>query len=116
MMRAAAIRRAPIKNKIGMGRNAVKISSGHLSRRALLAGASAVGICAPFVARAQSWPSQDIHFVTGFPPGSGADVITRYFAEKTRVISGKNVIVENKPGAAGSIATEYVARSKPDGY
>ena len=81
-----------------------------------MAGASAAAVCAPFVARAQSYPNQDIHFVTGFPPGSGADVITRYFAEKTRALSGKNVIVENKPGASGSIATEYVARSKPDGY
>jgi len=94
----------------------VKVASGLLSRRALMIGASAVGICAPFVARAQQYPSQDIHFVTGFPPGSGADVITRFFAEKTRAISGKNVLVENKPGAAGSIATEYVARSKPDGH
>ncbi|MGZ3409183.1 MAG: Bug family tripartite tricarboxylate transporter substrate binding protein [Xanthobacteraceae bacterium] len=65
---------------------------------------------------AQQYPNQDIHFVTGFPPGSGADVITRFFAEKTRVLSGHSVIVENKVGAAGSIATEYVAKSKPDGY
>jgi tripartite-type tricarboxylate transporter receptor subunit TctC len=67
-------------------------------------------------AQAQQYPNQDIHFVTGFPPGSGADVITRFFAEKTRVLSGRNVLVENKVGAAGSIATEYVAKSKPDGY
>ena len=94
----------------------MKLESSRLSRRTLMLGASAAGICAPFVARAQAYPNQDIHFVTGFPPGSGADVITRYFAEKTRALSGKNVIVENKPGASGSIATEYVARSKPDGY
>lgn len=94
----------------------MKSASGFLSRRALMVGASAAAVCAPYVARAQQFPSQDIHFVTGFPPGSGADVITRFFAEKTRVLSGKNVLVENKPGAAGSIATEYVARSKPDGH
>ena len=93
----------------------MKFVSG-LSRRTLMLGASAAAVCAPFVARAQSWPSQDIHFVTGFPPGSGADVITRYFAEKTRALSGRNVIVENKVGASGSIAIEYVAKSKPDGY
>ncbi len=65
---------------------------------------------------AQQYPTQDIHFVTGFPPGSGADVITRYFAEKMRVVAGRAVIVENKVGAAGGIAIEYAARSKPDGY
>ncbi len=81
------------------------------------AGLLAAVICAaPFAAGAQPFPNQDFHFVTGFPPGSGADVITRYFAEKTRAISGRNVLVENKPGASGSIATEYVAKSKPDGY
>ena len=67
-------------------------------------------------ALAQSYPSQDIHMVTAFPPGSGADIITRFFAEKVKVASGRTVIVENKVGAWGSIATEYVARAKPDGY
>ncbi len=88
----------------------MKPASYLLSRRAVVLGASATALCAPYVARAQSFPSQDFHFVTGFPPGSGADVITRYFAEKTRAISGRNVIVENKVGASGSIATEYVAK------
>jgi tripartite-type tricarboxylate transporter receptor subunit TctC len=78
------------------------------------AAVAAAGYATP--AMAQDYPNQDIHFVTGFPPGSGADVITRYFAEKTRAVSGRNVIVENKVGASGSIATEYVAKSKPDGY
>jgi len=85
--------------------------------RACVAVALGVAIlCLPFVAQAQPYPNQDIHFVTGFPPGSGADVITRFFAEKTRALSGRNIIVENKVGAAGSIATESVAKSKPDGY
>jgi tripartite-type tricarboxylate transporter receptor subunit TctC len=67
-------------------------------------------------AQAQQYPSQDIHFVTGFPPGSGADVITRYFAEKLRPLAGRTVLVENKVGAAGAIAIEYAAKSKPDGH
>jgi tripartite-type tricarboxylate transporter receptor subunit TctC len=62
-------------------------------------------------AQAQSYPNADIHFVTGFPPGSGADVITRFFAEKLRPVAGRTILVENKVGAS-----EYVARSKPDGY
>ena len=67
-------------------------------------------------ARGQEYPSQDIRLICGFPPGSGADVFVRYFAEKLRPIAGRTVIVENKPGAASNIATEYVAKSKPDGH
>ena len=69
-----------------------------------------------FSAHAQTYPNADIHFVTGFPPGSGADVITRFFAEKLRPVAGRTILVENKVGASGAISIEYVARSKPDGY
>jgi tripartite-type tricarboxylate transporter receptor subunit TctC len=65
---------------------------------------------------AQSYPSQDIHLVCAFPPGSGAEVLVRYFADKLRPIVGRTVIVENKAGAGGNIATEFVARAKPDGH
>ena len=67
-------------------------------------------------ARAQDYPSQDIRFICGFPAGSGADVLVRYFAEKVRPIANRTIIVENKVGAAGNIAAEYTARSKPDGH
>jgi tripartite-type tricarboxylate transporter receptor subunit TctC len=67
-------------------------------------------------ARAQEYPNQDIRLVVGFPPGSGADVFVRFFGDKLRPLSGRTVIVENKPGAASNIATEYVAKSKPDGH
>jgi tripartite-type tricarboxylate transporter receptor subunit TctC len=67
-------------------------------------------------AQAQQYPSQDIHLISAFPPGSGADVLVRFFAEKLRTVTGRTVLVENKPGAGGNIATEYVVRSKPDGY
>jgi tripartite-type tricarboxylate transporter receptor subunit TctC len=71
---------------------------------------------APLGALAQSYPSQDIRLICAFPAGGGADVLVRYFAEKLRPIAGRTVIVENKPGAGGNIATEFVARAKPDGY
>ena len=67
-------------------------------------------------ANAQSYPSQDIHVVCAYPAGSGADLFVRYYAEKLRLATGRNVLVENKPGAVSNIATEYVARAKPDGY
>jgi tripartite-type tricarboxylate transporter receptor subunit TctC len=66
--------------------------------------------------QAQDYPSQDIHLISAFPAGSGADVLVRYFAEKLRPITGRTIIVENKAGAGGNIATEFTARSKPDGY
>jgi tripartite-type tricarboxylate transporter receptor subunit TctC len=80
---------------------------------ALVAAALAM---TPAGVQAQNYPSQDIHVVCAFPPGSGADVLVRYFAEKLRTASGRNIIVENRAGAGGNIAQEYVGRSKPDGY
>jgi len=67
-------------------------------------------------ARAQSYPSGDVHFLCGFAAGSGADVIVRYFAEKMRPLMGRTIIVENRPGALSNIATQYAARAKPDGH
>jgi tripartite-type tricarboxylate transporter receptor subunit TctC len=67
-------------------------------------------------ALAQEYPNSDIHLICGFPPGSGADVLVRFYGEKLRALSGRNIIVENKVGAASNIATEYAARAKPDGY
>ena len=67
-------------------------------------------------AHAQQYPAQDIHFICAFPAGSGSDTIVRYVAEKLRPIVGRTIIVENRFGAAGNVAAEYVMRSKPDGY
>lgn len=87
-----------------------------VTRTALAALLAATFGLAATGAQAQQYPNQDIRFICAFPPGSGADVLVRYFAEKVRVISGKTIIVENKAGAAGLIAAEYAFRSKPDGY
>lgn len=89
-----------------------------ISRRQFTIGAGAIGaaLSAPSIVRAQAYPTQNVHFVCGFPAGSGADVIVRFFAEKMRPLLGKTVVVENRSGALGNIATEYTARSKPDGH
>ena len=75
-------------------------------------------LCAllPAALSAQEYPAQDIRLICAFPAGGGADVLVRYFAEKLRPIVGRTVIVENKAGAGGNIATEYAARARPDGY
>lgn len=75
-----------------------------------------VALAAQQSARADDYPSQEIRFICGFPAGSGADVLVRYFAEKVRHAAGRTVIVENKVGAAGNIAATFTAKAKPDGY
>ncbi|TMG80751.1 MAG: hypothetical protein E6H77_02000, partial [Betaproteobacteria bacterium] len=65
---------------------------------------------------AQDYPAREIRSVCNFAPGSGADIVVRYYSDKLAKLAGKPVIVENRPGAQGLVATEYVARSKPDGY
>lgn len=89
-----------------------------LSIRSTAIGAAAISAAALFTAPAvaQSYPSQTLRFVTGFPPGSGADVVTRYIAEQVKTLVKVNVVVENRVGAAGNIALQTVARSKPDGH
>src|SRR6516164_7170081 len=73
-------------------------------------------VLAPRPAAAQTYPAQDLHFICAYPAGSGADIFVRFYAEKLRPIIGRTILVENKPGAVSNIATEYVARAKPDGY
>jgi tripartite-type tricarboxylate transporter receptor subunit TctC len=68
------------------------------------------------VANAQTYPDKPISLIVGFPPGGGVDIVARQLADKLSELLGQRVIVENKAGAAGNVAMEYVARAKPDGY
>ncbi len=67
-------------------------------------------------AQAQEYPAREIRSICNFAPGSGADIIVRYYSDQLARLAGKPVIVENKPGAQGSIASAFVAKSAPDGY
>src|SRR5438309_5480259 len=69
----------------------------------------------PAAAQVQ-YPTRAIHIVVGFTPGGGNDIIARIFAQKLSESFGQPVIVENKPGAGAIVATEYVAKSEPDGF
>ena len=64
----------------------------------------------------QQWPTRPIHIVVPYPPGGGNDVLARLFAPELSQILGQSVIVENRPGAGGSMGSASVARSAPDGY
>jgi tripartite-type tricarboxylate transporter receptor subunit TctC len=77
--------------------------------------AAVLALAAPFAA-AQDYPSHDIRSLCNFGPGSGADIIVRFYSDRLSKLAGRPVIVENKPGANGSLATDALAKSKPDGY
>ena len=65
---------------------------------------------------ADSYPSKPITLVAVFGPGSASDTICRVIAQPLSIALNENVIVENRPGANGALAAQYVARSAPDGY
>jgi tripartite-type tricarboxylate transporter receptor subunit TctC len=64
----------------------------------------------------QDYPNRPLHVYIGFPAGSGADILGRYFTAQLEKLAGKPVVVENKPGANSNIAAGMVANAKPDGY
>ena len=70
----------------------------------------------PSASSGQGYPARDVRTVCNYAPGSGADIIVRFYSDQLSRLAGKPVIVENKPGAQGMVANDYVAKSKPDGY
>jgi tripartite-type tricarboxylate transporter receptor subunit TctC len=84
---------------------------------ALLAGALSVAIAFSTPTLAQSnFPSRPIHVLVGFAPGGPSDIIARVVGAKTGEILGTQVVIENKTGAGGAIATDAAAHAPPDGY
>ena len=65
---------------------------------------------------AQPYPSKPVHLLVAFPPGGPVDIIARLIAPKMGEILGQPIVVENKVGASGNVATAEVAKSTPDGY
>lgn len=82
----------------------------------LFAGIVACANLLVFDSLAQSYPVKPIRLLVGFPPGGGLDVTARLIAPKLSENLGQPVVVENRTGAGGSIAAEWVARSRADGY
>lgn len=82
--------------------------------RSVLAGA--LFALASVAAQAQSWPTQTVRIIVGYPPGGTTDVIGRLVAQELTESLGKAVVVENRPGASGTIGSGIVAKSAPDGH
>lgn len=94
----------------------------HLLPRALALG-GALGLVsgllvlfAPQAALAEDYPTKPVRMIVPVPPGAGPDVDIRQMSNRLGALIGQPVIVENRPGAAGRIAAEVVAKSAPDGY
>ncbi len=75
-----------------------------------------LALALPLYASAQAFPTKPIKILVGFAPGGNTDVVTRLVAVRMQEILGQAVIVENKPGAGGVVATDILAKTPADGY
>src|SRR5213080_1104869 len=87
-----------------------------LARWSAFLGTIALALVAPGPANAQSWPDKPIKFIVAAPAGSSLDVLARTIGDKLKDRLGQPVVVENRPAAGGTAATDFVAKSAPDGY
>lgn len=89
----------------------------NLTRRLLCTGLAATILAAPMALHAQeSFPERPIRMVIPFAPGGETDIFARALAPKLGEVLGQPVVIENRPGATGIVASEQVARAQPDGY
>jgi len=68
------------------------------------------------LAWAQDYPSKPVRMVVGFPPGGGTDVVARILQPRLTELLGQTIVIDNRPGATGTVAAGQVAKSTPDGY
>ena len=85
----------------------------HIAIAAAVAGAF---VTTPMPSTAQTYPSRAIVVVDSYPPGGASDVLMRLVGKRLNEVLGQPVVIEAKPGAAGTIGAAYVARAKPDGH
>ena len=85
-------------------------------RRLAVAGAAALAALACVPAFGQAWPAKPVKFVVPFPPVGSVDPLARLVGAKLSDALGQQFVIENKPGASGSIGTALVAKAPPDGY
>ncbi len=84
-------------------------------RRAILLGSAALALATGAQAQ-DNWPARPITLVVASGAGSGVDIMARELAQKLGAALGQTIVVDNKPGASGQVAGQFVARARPDGY
>jgi tripartite-type tricarboxylate transporter receptor subunit TctC len=87
-----------------------------MRHRFVHAAALALAIAVPGVSGAQPYPTRAVRLVVGFAAGGATDISARYLAQKLSETIGQQVVVDNRPGAGSTLASELVARGTPDGY
>ena len=98
-----------IRGYLGLARRrALQVATALAAGLLLLGGTGA--------AQAQAWPSKPLKLLVGFPAGGASDVMARLIADRLGQALGQPVVVDNRPGAAGTLAASTAARSAPDGY
>src|SRR3954454_2607966 len=99
-------------------REVLKVLAAMSARGALAFGSASSGLgwMASRAQAAEPWRSRPIRLIAPFPPAGSTDILAREIASKLQAALGQTVIVENKPGAGGSIGSAEGARAAPDGY
>jgi tripartite-type tricarboxylate transporter receptor subunit TctC len=87
-----------------------------LTRRHLLAGAAALAAGVPEAGAQANYAHQPVHILVGYPAGGGVDLVARLLQDPMKAALGQPIIVENRAGASGMLATGAVAKAPPDGY
>jgi tripartite-type tricarboxylate transporter receptor subunit TctC len=106
------------RESINFAQNRRMSPVGQTARRQFLylaVGAAALPV-ASRIAWGQAYPTRPVHWIVGFPAGSGPDIAVRLMGQWLSERLGQQVVVEDRPGAGGTIATEAVVRAAPDGY
>jgi tripartite-type tricarboxylate transporter receptor subunit TctC len=98
-----------------MTMNPLATAGSTVRTRRLLIAVLALAV-APVALRAQTWPSKPLKLVVPFPPGGNVDLSARIIAPELEKALGQPVVIENKPGAAGTVGLALVAKAAPDGY
>src|SRR5574338_1304814 len=101
---------------MGQGREGVRRQSRMMARAAIALLTAFIGLMPMGVRAASAYPDRPIRLIVGFPPGGAADILGRIAAQRLGDALGQQVVVDNRGGAGGLIATEIAKRGAPDGY
>ncbi|MBM3396817.1 MAG: tripartite tricarboxylate transporter substrate binding protein, partial [Betaproteobacteria bacterium] len=89
-----------------------------MNRRSVLLSALGTAAASPLFSRAfaQTWPVKPVRLIVPFAPGGSTDILARYFSQRLQDTMKISVVVENRPGAGGTIGADAAAKASPDGY